>query len=155
MKTTKQFEIENAQIRVKEIGFIRMDGLNISASVLNKITEVSNRKENQSKLFMVFNFNTDSRMIDLNLISSGDYYKKISNLPCVPTGVNIYHFLSVVNCPDEFPKVQNQNINAVSFNECIESFNDYMLDLDEEYNERFDSSLQEITEINLKTNQKL
>ena len=151
MKTTKLLDIKNAQIRVREISIIRMEGVDITATVLNKIAEDSNKNENQGKLFMVFNFNTDSRMIDLNLINSGNYYKKISNLPFVPNGVNIYHFLSVANCPDEFPKVQHQNKNAVSFDECMESFNDYMLDLDVEYNESFDSSVKEIIEINLKT----
>lgn len=152
MKITKQIRSANTQIRVTEIGIIRMEGIDISTKTLNEIVNISSKNENQNKLFMVFDFNTSSRMIDLNLISSGDYLKKISNLPNVPNGVNIYHYLSVVNCPNEFPKEQPLNIKSVPFDECLDSFNDYMLDMDEEYNERFDSSVKEIIEINLTRN---
>lgn len=150
MKTRNHLEIENAQIIVREIGIIRMEGINISTTVLEKIADVSNMIENQSKLYMVFNFNTSSRLIDLNLINSGECYKRIANLPCVPNGVNIYHYLSVVNCPNEFPKEQHIKNDMVSYNECVVSFNDYMLDMDDGYNEIFDSSINEINEKNLK-----
>lgn len=149
MKDTNNLDVKKAQIRIREIGIIRMEGLNISETDIKKIADVSNKIENQSKLYMVFDFNTSSRLIDLHLIKSGLCYKRITNIPAVPNGVNIYHFLSVVNCPDEFPNEQHMETDMVSYEECVSSFNDYMQDIDEEYNERFESSVKEIININI------